>query len=89
MNTTPQCGDCQLFAGRCVHVNGRRAATSTTPVEGCGYYAAKAAPLVLPAEAQTAAGLVWSHCPKCSTIKPEDKDGLCRCYTCGMAWRAR
>ena len=84
--TTPQCGDCNLFAGRCVHVNGRRAATSTTPTEGCSYFRTRGAPPVQPAAPHTAVGVAWSACPRCSTLKPQDQDGFTRCYPCQECW---
>lgn len=41
----PLCGDCQLMPGtRCTHVNGRTAATPTTPADGCSYFTPKAQP---------------------------------------------
>jgi hypothetical protein len=76
----PHCGDCQLMPrDRCVHVNGRRAATLSTPAFGCSYFKQKSQPaalLPIPEGPQAPAG---PHCPACLRSCGWEA----RCATCG------
>lgn len=71
--TAHLCGDCQLMpANRCTHLLGRRAATPTTPAEGCSYFHDRTAPLVAQARVcPTCRNAAWyiiagrQYCQKC------------------------
>lgn len=79
------CGDCKMMPlNRCTHVNGRRAATPTTPTDGCGYFTPKQAPK--PGLQMTLTVPPVERCPRCQAVVIIDGDNRC-CLNCGNAWK--